>query len=321
MGSQLKNKILSKIYYDLDNVASFSNKARLLSAAKRVNGAINKHDVDKWYNREITPSLWRSARKKFPRNRVITKRAAISFQIDLMDMGRYVKTNAGYRYVLICVDTFSRYAACYKQKNKTSSLTLNNLKKLRKQFPQIETISSDLGGEFTAKNTKKFLKDNGISLYISQNREIKACIAERFIRTLRLKFMKYFTHTKSQVWHLALNKIVENYNKSPHRSIKMAPIDVIPSNYHIVRQNLYPESTINELAMRKKTLARFSVGQTVRISRLFNHFEKDTYQWTLELFRIKRVIKYKIPLYILADMSGQFIEGSFYPYELLPVNI
>ena len=101
----------------------------------------------------------------------------------------------------------------------------------------------------------------------------------------------------------------------------MAPIDVIPSNYHIVRQNLYPESSINELAIRKKTLARFSVGQTVRISRLFNHFEKDTYQWTLELFRIKRVIKYKIPLYILADMSGQFIEGSFYPYELLPVNI
>ena len=95
---------------------------------------------------------------------MITKRPNISFQIDLMNMSRYVKNNAGYRYVLICVDTFSRYAACYKQKNKTSSLTLNNLKKLRKQFPQIETISSDLGGEFTAKNTKKFLKDNGISL-------------------------------------------------------------------------------------------------------------------------------------------------------------
>ena len=97
MGSQLKNKILSKIYYDLDNVASFSNKARLLLAAKRVNGTISKHDVNEWFNRETTPSLWRPAKNFFPRNSVITKRPNISFQIDLMNMSRYVKNNAGYR--------------------------------------------------------------------------------------------------------------------------------------------------------------------------------------------------------------------------------
>ena len=67
---------------------------------------------------------------------------------------------------------------------------------------------------------KSWLEKNGIEMYSTQNQE-KAVIAEKFIRTLRNKIYKYMTSISKKVYIDKLGDIVNKYNNTYHRTIKM----------------------------------------------------------------------------------------------------
>ena len=56
-----------------------------------------------------------------------------------------------------------------------------------------------------------------------------AVVAERFIRTLNNKIYKYMTSVSKTVYIDDLDDIVNKYNNTYHRTIKMKPVDVNPS--------------------------------------------------------------------------------------------
>ena len=72
---------------------------------------------------------------------------------------------------------------------------------------------------------KKWLKDNDISMYSTYN-EGKFVVAERFIRTLKNKIYKHMTAISKNVYFDVLNDIVDEYNNTYHKTIKMKPVDV-----------------------------------------------------------------------------------------------
>ena len=61
--------------------------------------------------------------------------------------------------------------------------------------------------------------------------EGKSVIAERFIRTLKNKIFKHMTAISKNVYFDVLDDIVNKYNNTVHRSIKMKPIDVTFDSY------------------------------------------------------------------------------------------
>ena len=67
-------------------------------------------------------------------------------------------------------------------------------------------------------------------MYSTHNEE-KSVIAERFIRTLKNKIYKYITSVSKNVYIYKLDVIVDDYNKTKHRTIKMKPFDVKDSIY------------------------------------------------------------------------------------------
>ena len=60
----------------------------------------------------------------------------------------------------------------------------------------------------------------------SVHNEGKSVVAERFIRTLKNKFYKYVTSISKNVYIDKLDDIVNKYNNTYHRTIKMKPADV-----------------------------------------------------------------------------------------------
>ena len=54
----------------------------------------------------------------------------------------------------------------------------------------------------------------------------KYVVAERFIRTLKTKIYKYITSISKNVYVNKLDYIVNEYNNTYHRTIKMKPVDV-----------------------------------------------------------------------------------------------
>ena len=67
-------------------------------------------------------------------------------------------------------------------------------------------------------------------MYSTYN-EGKSIFAERFIRTLKTKIYKYMTSVSKIVYIDKLNDIVNKYNTTRHRTIKMKPVDVKNNAY------------------------------------------------------------------------------------------
>ena len=62
-------------------------------------------------------------------------------------------------------------------------------------------------------------------MYLIHN-EGKSVVAERFIRTLKNKIYKYMTSVSKNVYIDKLDDIVNEYNNTYHRTIKIKPADV-----------------------------------------------------------------------------------------------
>ena len=88
----------------------------------------------------------------------------------------------------------------------------------------------DKGSEFYNASFKKWLQDNDIVMY-STNNEGKSVVVERFIRTLKSKIYKHMTSISKYVYIDKLNAIVNKYNNAYHTTIKMKPIDVKDNTY------------------------------------------------------------------------------------------
>ena len=56
--------------------------------------------------------------------------------------------------------------------------------------------------------------------------EGKPVVAERFIRTLKNTIFKHMTTISKNVYIDVLNDIVNKYNNTVHKTIKIKPIDV-----------------------------------------------------------------------------------------------
>ena len=86
------------------------------------------------------------------------------------------------------------------------------------------------GSEFYNSSFKTWLKDNDIEMYSIHN-EGESVVAERLIKTLKNKIYKYMTSISKNVYIAKLDDIVDEYNNTYHKTIKMKPVDVKDYTY------------------------------------------------------------------------------------------
>ena len=104
---------------------------------------------------------------------------------------------------------FSKYAFAVLFKDKKRATIVNAFQSIldnSKRKPN--KLWVDQGSEFYKIILKKWLKDNDIEMYATQN-EGKSSVAERFIRTLKNKIYKHMTANSENVYFDALNDIVD----------------------------------------------------------------------------------------------------------------
>ena len=124
----------------------------------------------------------------------------------------------------------------------------------------------DKGNEFYNNSFKTWLKDIDTELYSIHN-EGKSVAAERCIRILKTKIYKYMKSVSKNVYIDKLDDIVDEYNNTYHRTIKMKPVDV-KDNTYIDSTELHSEKKVNDKD------PKFKVSDRVRISKYKNIFAK-----------------------------------------------
>ena len=142
---------------------------------------------------QLANELHKPITRKFKRRKVYSSFKDNIWGVDLADMQLISKYNKKIRYLLCCVNIFSKYAFVVPLKNKKRVTIVNAFQSiLNTSKKKTNKIWKDKGSEFYNTHFKKWFKDNNIEMYSTHN-EGKSVVAERFIRTLKNKIYKHMT--------------------------------------------------------------------------------------------------------------------------------
>ena len=272
-------------------------------SAKHVNTKLTSQ------HQQLAEELHKPILKKFEKRKVHAAFKDNIWGVDLADMQLLSRCNKGIRFLLCVIYIFSKYAWVVPLKDKKGVSIVTAFQSILKQSNRKPNkIWIDKGSEFYNASFKKWLQDNDIVMY-STNNEGKSVVAERFIRTLKSKIYKHMTSISKNVYINKLGDIVDEYNNTYHTTIKMKPIDVKDNTY------------INTDKETSDKDPKFKFGDRVRISKYKNIFAKGyAPNWSEEVFVIKKVKNTAPWTYVINDLNGAEIMGTFYEKQLQKTN-
>ena len=293
-------------YFDAKHPASFGG---VTSFQRHVNDKIKRKDIKTWLRKQDAYTLHKPVRLTFRRRKTFTLGINDLYQADLVDISALSKYNDSNKYLLTCIDVFSKYAWVIPLKSKTGSDMVKAFSKIL-LYSQPTHLQTDKGTEFLNKNFQLLLHENDIAFYTSENDDIKASVVERFNRTIKTKMWKYFTYKNTYRYLDVLQDLVDSYNNTYHRSIGMTPNQVSSENEEFIRERLYGEK-------KRPAKWRYILGDKVRISKARIAFKKGYLpNWSDEIFTVVARIPSDPITYELKDLNGQIVKGKFYEPEL-----
>lgn len=264
--------------------------------------------------RKLVEELHTPARRLYPRRHTILRGLSDLFQVDLVEMIPYHRENKNFKYILTCINCFSKFAYCLPLKSKSSEEVAKQMNLILKKLPKSKIpklLQSDNGTEFMGKPFQILMKKYKIKHYTTFS-NIKAAIVERFNRTLKSKMWIEFGVQGNHQWVKLLPLLVDSYNDTKHRSIGMRPKEVKKSNESTVFLRLNKPKIITHAK------PKYNLGDLVRISKQKQVFDKGYLpNWSNELFKITKVGKTTPRVYNISDLKDNPILGTFYEQELL----
>ena len=241
-----------------------------------------------------------------------SKGIADLYQIDLVDLSSLSPFNDGMRYLLTCIDVFSKRAWAIPLRSKFGRGVSEAFECIIAER-KCNMLQSDKGSEFLNSTFQSMLRRYDIKFYTRENEDLKAAVVERFNRTIKTKMFRYFTYKNTRRYVDVLDDLPHSYNNTYHRSIGMTPSEVGPHNEDVVRARLYP-------LKQKSHKWKYEVGDRVRIAMQRQPFHKGYLgDWSEELFEISSCLPTTPVTYELKDLAGELIKGRFYETEVQKV--
>lgn len=264
----------------------------------------------------VVNELHKPARKNFQRRRVIIKGLHDLWQADLVEMQSFLKFNRNYRYILVVINTFSKFVWALPVKSKSGKDVTAAMKKIlidAKTPPK--NLQTDRGKEFFNRSFQDLMEEFKINHYSSFS-NMKASIVERVNRTLKNNMWKRFSMQGNYKWLNILPEVVSEYNNKKHRTTGLKPKDINKSNEKNILKSTYTHiKTVDPLT------SKFNQGDFVRISKYRDLFSRGyTPNWSNEIFQIKEIKLTNPTTYLLKDDKDEDILGSFYKEELQKVK-
>ncbi len=335
-------RYLRNVYRDLTHGRSYQSAEKLYETVKKEGKwDISLSTIRTFLQGEETYTLNKEVRRKFETNYIPTISQNKVWESDLADLGKFMKTNDSYRYLLGCIDSFSRKLYVSPLKTKKGTEIVESLKEI---FEEAGTkpcsIRSDRGSEFTNSVVTEFLQNQSVGHSFTSNLS-QAAFIERCWKSLKKRMMKYMKDKETTRYIDILQDLVTGYNNTHHSVIGMTPNEVKAKSHAQVAYNMirdrarrngkklkikkegggYRQKTIDELLVemkRKRKPFLFRLGMKVRISlRPEKIVSEYTERWSKEIFTIRRR-RYRngIPVYKIRDEDGEVLKGTFYTKEL-----
>lgn len=234
--AMITNKLISQTYYDPNT--GYVGAKKLHEKLKKK--GVTMKEVETFLEKQEVVQI--NKKNVGKQGSFIPLHPKQQYQIDLIYLENTHLNNASYG--LVTIDIFTKIIDVQLIKKKTAVEVSDAFKKTLDIMGTPNCIMSDEGAEFTASEFQKLLKDHHIEQLFTKTH---AVFAERVNRTIKEMLSKYLQASNSKTITNVLPKIVDNYNNSYHKSIKMTPVEAAkPKNEITAWKNIQSVSTIKE---------------------------------------------------------------------------
>ena len=182
------NEKLMQVYYysPKQQYTSIKNVYKLLK-----HRGIKYDEVKDYIQKQESHQLFKKQKRiknYFP---IVAKHTNEIWQMDLIDMSDISTANENYKYIIACIDVFSRFVWAIPIKHKDTRTIIECLGEMF-EMTAPEIINCDNGSEFTSREFKKLASEYAIDIrYVNVGDHHKLGVIDRFVRTLRHKINMY----------------------------------------------------------------------------------------------------------------------------------
>ncbi len=271
--------ILYKLYFTDKN---FDGIDQLLRKAKVIDKSIKRSDVKLFLESTKAYQMTYTTIKEKTYPPIYSERP-YAFQIDLSFIPQYKEQNKGIYVLFTAININTRYSYASYATNKEKSTVLKLFQHFQKQVPEINMIMGDLGSEFTNTEFLTYLDKQNISYHFFKSDSHKLGIINRFHRTLKEKILKYMIANETTVWYDILDTIINNYNHTYHRGIKMQPAQMnnyLEQLYMMQKRNQTNEYHDSQPELKINDIIRVKNDRNIITTRMEPIYGYETYQIT-----------------------------------------
>ena len=244
----------------------FPGKTKLISIVRKSNPEITKEEINKYYDEDITNQLTKPQAQSKPDGHIVAYHLNELWQMDIFDLSRYRLFNKHYKYILACIDVFSRKAYIQPMLNKDDITVKQSIIKIFKEAKP-RSILSDHDSAFLSKVVTSYLDGLKIPLNINALGDHHALgIIDNFAKRIKTILTALFLKSNNTNWINSIHNIVQHYNKSEHSSLNnLSPNDASKS------ENTRTILDINiEKNQANNRVSDLNIGDKVRKNVLFN---------------------------------------------------
>ena len=322
------------LYYDYTKVGSLSTAENLYKAIVADGNKYNLslEEVENYMRSNELYTVFHNLPKKIKKYpKFISKSPDYCWFSDLAHYPQFAKYNRAngkeYKFLLLCIDSFSRMTFVSKMETASARDLINGFKDIfARSNRRCKVLIADRGSNYNSVVFKEFLNREGIKLSLLSPPS-KATFAEARIKLVGEKLYKLFYLNQDRRWIDKVDGIVKTLNRTYHRGLRGYPYKVTKQNADFYFYNQYlPYERKSKKEMKEENRPRpflFAPGDKVRIQAHRSVFTKSFRErYTVEFFEVKRRYYRGIfPIFVLQDILGSEIDGTFRQEELLKIEV
>ena len=139
------NEILKNIYYDVKT--GFISKDKLYKKAREVDDNITLKIFKNFLDNQATYQITKQTKKQKVYDTIISPKIKNNYQMDLFFLPNPT-LNKNFKYLLTCIDVYSRYVFVEKLKNKLGGSVFEAFKNIIERAGKPRNINVDMETEF-----------------------------------------------------------------------------------------------------------------------------------------------------------------------------
>ena len=137
--------LLDQLYYDPK--IGFESDDKLYKKAHEINDHITHEDVDEFLDEQTVPQVTKPLDRENEFDTIESPSVRNNYEMDIMFLPS-PNFNNNYKYLLTCIDIYSRYCFVKAMTNKEGDNVFNAFKEMINKYGKQKKLNVDLGSEF-----------------------------------------------------------------------------------------------------------------------------------------------------------------------------